>query len=77
MSVRREGGTVTILTWFKVQNPMHVTACFIAEKHAIACNENLPCAKRQGDKHKEGVENDTRNLANGDAIQIWTVLMQC
>jgi hypothetical protein len=29
-----------------------------------------PCAKRQGDKPKEAVDNDTRNLANGDAIQI-------
>jgi hypothetical protein len=75
--VRRKRETITILTCTKGQNLMHVTACLIACKHAVTCNGNLPCAKRQGDKPKEGAENDTRNLANGYAIQIWTVLKQC
>jgi hypothetical protein len=69
---------MTSLRWIeKPKNLMHGTAWLIACKHAQACNRDLPCAKRQGDKPKEVVENDTRNLANGDALQIWTVLKQC
>jgi hypothetical protein len=54
----------------------HVETKSIKSFHSFPLPD-FPCAKRQGDKPKEGVENDTRNLANGDATQIWTVLKQC
>ena len=43
----------------------------------LAFQSDAILSDSEGDEPKEGVENDTRNLAKGDAIQIWTVLKQC
>jgi hypothetical protein len=42
----------------------------------LAFQSDAILSDSEGDEPKEGVENDTRNLTNGDAIQIWTALKQ-
>ena len=53
---------------------MHGTAWLICMQTCISMQPGSSLREATRDKPKEGVENDTRNLANGDAIQIWTVL---